>query len=422
MLHDRFMCLLLLAGAVAASAAVVCATDDDCSLLGVCIDGACRCDPGWSGADCGVAALLPYDDLEHLGYVNASRASWGGRPLRINGTWHMFATEIAARCPLILFMNNSMIVRAESTTSSAAGPYARGDDDVGGIVRPAFAHNPTAVGPTPDGYYLVYSIGGAAAGNARPNPTDWLLDCQAKLPACAAVNQCRGHGTPASNGQVVLSYARNPVSGPWSHRVVLPVGGYDTTPPNNPSAWNCKHNNPSAVLHSATGAVTLMYHGSTCGKSLKGERLGIADAAHWNDTTYVKRAGPPIIAPENGTGSHEDPFLWQDRRGHWHALTHNQGPGNRCESSDAGHSCGAHLFSRDSRSWRISKQAAYTPAVTLKSNGSTVTLGTRQRPQLVFSDDDIQRPLFLFNGASFEGNNPDLNMLTHTLAFEFMSG
>ena len=88
----------------------------------------------------------------------------------------------------------------------------------------------------------------------------------------------------------------------------------------------------------------------------------------------------------------------------------------------AGHGCGAHLFSRDSRSWRISKQAVYTPAVTLKSNGSTVTMGTRQRPQLVFSNDGQQRPLLLFNGASFEGNNPDLNMLTHTLAFEFKSG
>ena len=55
----------------------------------------------------------------------------------------------------------------------------------------------------------------------------------------------------------------------------------------------------------------------------------------------------------------------------------------------------------------------------LKSNASVVNTGTRQRPQLVFSDDEARRPLYLFNGASFEGNNPDLHMLTHTLAFEF---
>ena len=136
-------------------------------------------------------------------------------------------------------------------------------------------------------------------------------------------------------------------------------------------------------------------------------------------STYVKRAGPPIVGPENGTGSHEDPFVWVDRRGNYHALTHNQGDGNRCGGGSAGHSCGAHLFSRDSYRWGISGKAAYSSAVRLKSNASVVNTGTRQRPQLVFSDDEARRPLYLFNGASFEGNNPDLHMLTHTLAFEF---
>jgi hypothetical protein len=398
-------------------AAALCATDDDCSLLGVCSsNGTCACDPGWGGADCGVARLSDYDDVANLGYVNASAASWGGRPLRVDGKWQLFATEIGAQCPLILFMNNSMVIRAESTTGSAAGPYAHQ-----GVVREAFAHNPTAVGPTPDGYYLVYSIGGAAAGSASPNPPSWLLDCAAPagLPPCAARDQCRSHGTPAANGQVVLSYASDPVRGPWAHRVVLPIGGNGTTPPGSAGAWNCKHNNPSARVDPSTGAVTLMYHGSTCDGSSKGERLGLADAAHWNDSTYVKRAGPPIVGPENGTGSHEDPFVWVDRRGNYHALTHNQGDGNRCGSSSAGHSCGAHLFSRDSYRWGISSKAAYSSAVRLKSNASVVNTGTRQRPQLVFSDDGARRPLYLFNGASFEGNNPDLHMLTHTLAFEF---
>ena len=145
----------------------------------------------------------------------------------------------------------------------------------------------------------------------------------------------------------------------------------------------------------------------------------MADAAHWNQTTYVKRAGPPIISAANGTGSHEDPFMWVDRRGHFHAITHNQGPGNLCGSGEAGHSCGAHLFSRDSYSWGISKAPVYTPQVRIKSTGEVVRLQTRQRPQVVFSDDGGMRPLYLFNGASFEGNNPDLNMLTHTLAFKF---
>lgn len=394
-----------------------CSTDDDCSLLGVCsrssarAGGKCVCDPGWTGPDCAAAALRPYDDVAHLGYVNATRASWGGRPVRVGGEWHLFATEIAARCPLILFMNNSMVIQAQSTTGSPAGPYKHRS-----IVRDAFAHNPTAIGPTSDGYYLVYSIGGAAAGTAAPNPASWLLDCTAELPPCAADDRCRSHGTPASNGQVVLSYSRDPIRGPWTHRVVLPIGGSGTTPPNSPSAWNCKHNNPSALL-GPNDSVVLMYHGSTCDGSLRGERLGLADAPHWNSTEYSKRPGPPIVAPSNGTGSHEDPFLWRDKRGNFHVLTHNQQSGNLCGDSA---SCGAHLFSRDSRAWSISKHPAYSSAVRLRSNGSLVHTATRQRPQLVFSDDGEMRPVVLTNGASFEGNNGDLHMLTHTLAFEFL--
>jgi len=57
--------------------------------------------------------------------------------------------------------------------------------------------------------------------------------------------------------------------------------------------------------------------------------------------------------------------------------------------------------------------------VRLASSGKVARLQTRQRPQLVFSSDGEQRPLYLFNGASFEGNNGDLHMLTHTMAFRF---
>ena len=85
-----------------------CSTDDDCSLLGICVGGGgggggeCRCDPGWTGRDCAAAALQPYDDVAGLGYVNSTSASWGGRPLKIAGEWQLFATEIAARQSLFI--------------------------------------------------------------------------------------------------------------------------------------------------------------------------------------------------------------------------------------------------------------------------------------------------------------------------------
>ena len=128
-----------------------CSSDEDCSLLGTCASsGKCVCDPGWTGDDCARADLLPYRPTD--GYINHSAASWGGRPIFFGGKWHLFATEIAQKCPLILFMNNSMVVRA--TATEAAGPYSHQE-----VVLPTFHHNPTVVGPTPDGYFLIFSIG-----------------------------------------------------------------------------------------------------------------------------------------------------------------------------------------------------------------------------------------------------------------------
>ena len=51
------------------------------------------------------------------------------------------------------------------------------------------------------------------------------------------------------------------------------------------------------------------------------------------------------------------------------------------------------------------------------ANGTKATLQTRQRPQILFHPDG--QPQVLFNGGSFEGNNPDMSDLTHTFTFAF---
>ena len=99
-------------------------------------------------------------------------------------------------------------------------------------------------------------------------------------------------------------------------------------------------------------------------------------------------------------------------------LTHQQSDGNACGGVEAGHACGAHWFARNPHGpWRRSAHPAYSAAVTL-ANGSAGRFQTRQRPQLVFQPNS-STPLYLFNGGSFEGNNPDLHMLSHTFAQRF---
>ena len=119
--------------------------DPRCSLLGVHAGGRCVCDKGWAGASCSVADLKPLNTA--LGYDNASAASWGGRPVEdpTTGVWHLIVSQFSHKCPLVMWTNNSRVVRAESSTGPA-GPFKFAAE-----VYPEFHHNPSsATNPEPN--------------------------------------------------------------------------------------------------------------------------------------------------------------------------------------------------------------------------------------------------------------------------------
>ena len=65
-----------------------CATDDDCSLNGVCRAGACDCLAGWSGPECAVLNVQPATKgagLHAPGGGTDAVSSWGGKPPRLCG-------------------------------------------------------------------------------------------------------------------------------------------------------------------------------------------------------------------------------------------------------------------------------------------------------------------------------------------------
>ena len=410
-------CLLF----TAASPSFHCASSDDCSLLGVCTAGACVCNAGWTGASCATMDLLALDTTH--GYVNPSAASWGGRPIKVGvgaaARWHMAVTEIKNKCPLILFQYNSQVVRAVSASANVASSYTRVSDAEGGTILPPFHHNPTLIGPTPDGVYLIFFIGAANSSNE--------IDCRAGLPDVPT------HPSPAiqSNGYITMAWTKDPsLKGPWSTRVVL----RDNGPGENQTSWHCIENNPS-VFVLANGTVVMTYRANGCDKQNKatsGEHLGIAVSPHWSGE-FV-RDPHYFVGPDTAGGANnEDPFLWyqidpKTSQESWHIVNHQQSSNNVCGVSkmwdnrtkkwDTGHTCGAHWYAHSMHGpWKQSTEPAYTENVTFV-NGSTGRYLTRQRPQLVFAEDGVT-PLALFNGASFEGNNPDLAILTHTYVQQF---
>jgi hypothetical protein len=384
--------LLILAACAGVALALGCTSDSDCSLLGVCTGGRCDCDAGWTGADCARADLLPYDPAAGHGYVNATSASWGGHPLAdpsVPGRWTLFVSEMAAGCPLWLFENNSYVARAVSDTGPG-GPYTH----VGTVEAP-FAHSVQAVGPTADGYYVMYFIG-------APAPAA-VIDC-----AATGVPPKYVHPNPPSMNVVSVAWATS-LGGPWASRPLF-------YPNQTAGAWYCGLTNPAPALAANGTGVMLAFRATLCGGGGGGEYLGFATASHWNATAYAV-ARTPVVSPAAGTGSHEDPYLWADARGHLHILSHNQGTGNVCARAGT-QSCGAHLFSGDGGgSWAVSASPVYD-LLTL-AGGTTLLPATRQRPQLVL-DAATAAPLWLFNGAALYGKgNGDLTHLTHTLAFQF---
>ena len=85
------VCAALAAAADAAGGgnATKCATNGDCSLNGLCVEGVCVCDPGWAGLACGVLQLVPpaaimpaYPPPE----LRNTTSSWGGSILQLTHT------------------------------------------------------------------------------------------------------------------------------------------------------------------------------------------------------------------------------------------------------------------------------------------------------------------------------------------------
>ena len=359
--------ILLLSSLLFSSA---CTTDDDCSLLGACVSGACVCDAGFQGPACSSLAVVPGSSA--LGYHNATPgvgASWGANAIFVDGLWHAFIAELTHNCTLNQYGSNSQVIHA--TSPSLDAPFTKR-----GVAIAPFAHNPT-VRALPDGTgYLLYMIGGTNASQQN---------CGSNYSGPPAPRAAAAHGDPGTS--IAVSFSAS-VWGPWGAPRPLSYANW-----NGSSLLDCGFTNPSpAILKN--GSVLLAFQAGYCHSVVPGigeEMLGVAIAPSW-DGVYTLVSKEPIL-PVPGfwcvAGLAEDPFLWQTARG-FAMLAHGM--------------CYAVFnavlaVSRDGVAWRQVAAAPYSYEVAY-TDAPAQLFWRVERPQLVFNG---SRPVALMNGVCGDG-------------------
>ena len=271
-----------------------CASDSDCSLNGVCLQGVCSCDTPWLGPACVALDVRPTNASSGLFDFDSDGvhlSTWGGSVVRgDDNVWHMFAARMVNNCGIASWLSNSEIVHA--TADSPTGAFKTQS-----VIFPVWAHEPS-VTRAPTGEFVMHFTGNNASG---------VLPVTGGK-TCVCIDGSTSHATCVTgrNWSVPLltwmSYALDP-AGPWSTPVLIP------------SAQPLIDTNMDGVILSNGSFVGLWRDNSRKdpGPSLQHRVF----AANWRDpSTYVEDAAPQL---GNNT---EDPTVWVDSRGHFHALVH----------------------------------------------------------------------------------------------------
>eukprot|EP00413_Alexandrium_margalefii_P002002 CAMPEP_0204523498 /NCGR_PEP_ID=MMETSP0661-20131031/6869_1 /ASSEMBLY_ACC=CAM_ASM_000606 /TAXON_ID=109239 /ORGANISM="Alexandrium margalefi, Strain AMGDE01CS-322" /LENGTH=402 /DNA_ID=CAMNT_0051529197 /DNA_START=42 /DNA_END=1250 /DNA_ORIENTATION=- len=363
-----------------ASVAASCDSEMDCSLNGLCTRGVCQCDGPWSGLDCSQLRFKPAL-ISSCGKACAYHAmdkrntSWGGSVIRGgDGRFYMAAAEMAGGCTLDSWTTNSQV--AIAVADRPEGPYAKQQ-----VAVPPWSHNPQMVRAT-DGTYLIFTL-----GDGTPSPHGGFKHCGgsargqdiSETSASASSRSGGAEDVPMENKTVgfTIHYSSSP-GGPWSV--------WRTTVPDFRGVDNMDNWNPAPVVM-PDGRVRVMAH--TDPSPWAGEV--ILEARHWK--------GPYTRITDDVqsycTRCQEDPFMWVDRRGNWHALLHKMfDPSGGSPVPSPGWP-GGHIFSKDGLTWSEMRRA-YSTNVTLES-GEVLVLLRRERPKLILDEQGV--PTHLTNGA-----------------------
>ena len=399
------------------------------------MNGACLCGRGWTSADCHQLKFTNRSTVE-LGLnadAHLNTSSWGGSVVRgDDGTYHMFAAVMAKQCGLGTYKSNSFVGHATSPDPLSTG-FVLQDTAIN-----SYAHEPTVIRAPTGEYVLFFTAAYRRNGSnwslpvwgdeaaANPGPVDctvpaskqqgWSCDVAAQKcinttgnPNFPSYGQCvqmgcehtqfPGRYQPAClawgcwDDPTYMTYSNDP-SGPWSTPVIvldpLPTGDTNLAGVINDDGsfvglWRA----PAPAFDPDTGQLQN-------GRWVSAMRP--VRAANWRDpTTYWVQPSvnlfPGGALPEVGQVGLEDPMLWKDAHGVYHAMLDN----------------GLfHAWSEDGTAWTLTAHMSPLGAFgALPCRG-----GFEGRPHLVLGDDGVT-PIAL-TGSCYSGRRVPFGGATFT--------
>ena len=357
--------------AAAAAGPAPCTDDAGCSYNGRCHAGRCTCAAAWQGARCEVLAFEPAVRGAGLHTVEAdgrNSSSWGGSVLRDpkTGIYHMWAAEMTRHCGINAWTENSRIVHATSPT--ATGTYTRREQVFG-----VFSHEPNAVRDPDSGEWALFYTAHIPAG-ASPAPHSPACNCSDG----STVGPCGGTSV---EGGTYVSWAPSP-DGPW-------------TPPLHLFTADARQSDTNL-------APVLLPGGKLVGIWriwLGGSWPHLVPASNWKDprsyrwgSTAPSKRSP--LFPELGSSGTEDPALYLDKQGRFHALFHNMQPGGNRPATNLGHA-----FSANGTSWQYTGVCGNSSG--RYTDGTAFAFSRRERPHPVFAADGTTL-VAVTNGVQYE--------------------
>jgi hypothetical protein len=281
-----------------------------------------------------------------------------------DGKYHMFASRWSKKMPMFSgYILSSEIVRAESSTRG--GPYVFREkvlpQDASGRWDARMAHNPCVI--KYNGIYLLYYIGSTFSGPIMPPAGN------AKSPQCIE---------SYANIRIGLATAASPC-GPWITReepILLP----------RPGKWDDSIVTNPAPCIGPDGQVLLYYRSNTP----DGLRIGVA-CADTPEGPYRRLSDEPILRFDSGDYV-EDPFVWW-AGDHYEMIAKDMLGGITGEMH-----AGAHFESQDGVNWHPKEPAKAYSRTIAYDDGTSMTLGSLERPQLLL--DENGDPEYLFAAAA----------------------